>query len=548
MDLDLPFTPAVKRLITVCALLALALTGFADVALLSMAPDPWHPATNWLPVLVTGPLLILAVGDTRFSPPLLPRIWMVVAMSLTLSGICVAVPQTGSSVGALEIAGLLGLLLRTAARTARPKAAAASAAALSVTVLVLPFRTGSWPSIVAGVYMLTVILAIVITLGCAIRAMEARRRRAITDVRQAERLALARDLHDLIAHHMTGIIVQAHAATAVYPTAPDKVEPILRNIAQAGTETLESMRRLVRVLREDNHTAVRPGDLLSELAELTASYSTPAAMRPRARHCAPRSHRGRAHRPHQPRSGDLRLPRGPGSTHQCAQARPRRPGRHPPRRRQHLAAARHHRHRRTPPHRCTGRRPGRLRPHRPARTGRSARRNPSHRPSAQRRVGSESHLPTACPVRGSGPCRAHRLPARSLTGQLIRPSRTAPCSHAHAAISTRLRASTLAWIRPRYVLTVDNDRNSSSQISWLVRPTAISRTMSNSRTLSPNASTPAGCRTRLGLLQPLQQPHRHRRGHQRIPRAAARTASTSKAGVASFSRNPHAPLRRAVRT
>ncbi|MFJ4855009.1 MULTISPECIES: sensor histidine kinase [unclassified Streptomyces] len=277
MDLDLPFTPAVKRLITVCALLALALTGFADVALLSMAPDPWHPATNWLPVLVTGPLLILAVGDTRFSPPLLPRIWMAVAMSLTLSGICVAVPQTGSSVGALETAGLLGLLLRTAARTARPKAAAASAAALSLTVLVVPFRTGSWSSIVAGVYVLTVIVAIVITLGCAIRAMEARRRRAITDVRQAERLALARDLHDLIAHHMTGIIVQAHAATAVYPTAPEKVEPILRNIAQAGTETLESMRRLVRVLREDNHTAVRPGDLLSELAELTAGYSTPAA-------------------------------------------------------------------------------------------------------------------------------------------------------------------------------------------------------------------------------------------------------------------------------
>ncbi|OKK15485.1 hypothetical protein AMK09_25450 [Streptomyces sp. CB02488] len=277
MDLHLPFTPAVKRLITVCALLALALTGFADIALLSMSPDPWRPATNWLPVLVTGPLLILSVGDTRFSPPLLPRIWMAVAISLTLSGICVAVPQNGSSVGALETAGLLGLLLRTAARTARPKAAAASAVALSLTVLVVPFRTGSWSSIVAGVYVLTVIVAIVITLGCAIRAMEARRRRAITDVRQAERLALARDLHDLIAHHMTGIIVQAHAATAVHPTAPDKVEPILRNIAQAGTETLESMRRLVRVLREDNHTAVRPGDLLSELAELTASYSTPAA-------------------------------------------------------------------------------------------------------------------------------------------------------------------------------------------------------------------------------------------------------------------------------
>ncbi|MGP3751123.1 Signal transduction histidine kinase [Streptomyces sp. LamerLS-316] len=277
MDLRLPFTPAVKRLITGSALLALALTWFADIALLTMAPDPWHPATNWLPVLVTGPLTILAVGETRFSPPLLPRIAAMVAMSLALSGICIAVPQTGSSWGALETAGLLGLLLRTAARTPRPATAAASAAALSLTVLVLPARTGSWSNIVAGDYVLTVVLAIVITLGCAIRAMEARRRRAVTDVRQAERLALARDLHDLIAHHMTGIIVQAHAATAIYPTAPDKVEPILRNIAQAGTETLESMRRLVRVLREDNHTAVRPGDLLSELAELTANYSTPAA-------------------------------------------------------------------------------------------------------------------------------------------------------------------------------------------------------------------------------------------------------------------------------
>ncbi|MFC9624153.1 sensor histidine kinase [Streptomyces sp. NPDC056930] len=277
MDWHLPFTPAVKRLITVCGLLAFALTWLADIVLLTRSPDPFHPATNWLPILVTGPVATLAALETRFSPPLLRRIWVIVVMSLTLSCVSIAAPQHGSSWGALESAGLVVLVIRTTAQTPRTATAAASAAALSFAVLALPVRRGSWSAIVAGGYVLTVALAAAITLGCAIRALEARRRRAITDVRQAERLALARDLHDLIAHHMTGIIVQAHAATAVYPTAPDKVEPILRNIAQAGTETLESMRRLVRVLREDNHTALRPGDLLSELSELTASHSASAA-------------------------------------------------------------------------------------------------------------------------------------------------------------------------------------------------------------------------------------------------------------------------------
>ncbi|MFI6725692.1 histidine kinase [Streptomyces sp. R-74717] len=282
MDWHLPFTPAVKRLITVCGLLAFALTWLADIALLTRSPDPFHPTTNWLPVLVTGPVATLAAMETRFSPPLPRRVWVIVVMSLTLSCVSIAVPQHGSSFGGLESAGLVVLVIRTTAQTPRTATAAASAAALSFAVLALPVRRGSWSAIVAGGYVLTVALAIAITIGCALRALEARRRRAIADVRQAERMALARDLHDLIAHHMTGIIVQAHAATAIYPTAPDKVEPILQNIAQAGTETLESMRRLVRVLREDNHTALRPGDLLSELSELTASHSAAADASPSA--------------------------------------------------------------------------------------------------------------------------------------------------------------------------------------------------------------------------------------------------------------------------
>ncbi|MFB7493705.1 sensor histidine kinase [Streptomyces sp. NPDC056161] len=127
------------------------------------------------------------------------------------------------------------------------------------------------------------VLAVCIAAGCAAHALEVRRERAVHDVRQAERLALARDLHDLIAHHMTGIIVQANAALTIRATAPEKVDPILRTISRSGTETLESMRRLVRVLREDNHAALRPGDLLTELADLVSAHSadgddTPARL------------------------------------------------------------------------------------------------------------------------------------------------------------------------------------------------------------------------------------------------------------------------------
>lgn len=277
MDWHLPFTPAVRRLITTFSLLAFALTWVADLALLSFAPDAFSPATNWLPVLVTGPLAMLAVAETRRSPPMRWRISGVVAMSLTLTGVCFVFSPTQSSVGALEAAALIALVIRTIAQAPSTRTAAVSTAALGVAALLLPLRMRSWEVFVPGGYVLTVALTIGITLGCAIRALEARRRRNIADVRQAERLALARDLHDLIAHHMTGIIVQAHAATAIYATAPDKVEPILRNIARSGTETLESMRRLVRVLREEGHVPQRPGDLLSELAELTATHSASAA-------------------------------------------------------------------------------------------------------------------------------------------------------------------------------------------------------------------------------------------------------------------------------
>ncbi|MGI3224267.1 sensor histidine kinase [Streptomyces sp. GTA36] len=275
MDWDVRFTPAVKRLIVGAVLLAFALTWVADLAVLSMSPDPWHPATNWLPSLVTGPTCVLVLAAPRRSS--LPvRVSLMIALSLTVTGWCLITPQQHSSLGVLECAALLFMLIRVVGQVPRTLTAALCATGLGLAVLLTALRPRTADALVAGGYILTVIVAVCIALGCVIRAGEFRRRRAIQDVRQAERLALARDLHDLIAHHMTGIIVQANAAATIHATSPEKVEPMLRAIARSGTETLDSMRRLVRVLREDNHTALRPGDLLSELAQFVSTYCATA--------------------------------------------------------------------------------------------------------------------------------------------------------------------------------------------------------------------------------------------------------------------------------
>jgi signal transduction histidine kinase len=216
-------------------------------------------------------------------PSLTIRSVSVAVMSIALSCACLIVPQPASNWGILETFALLFLIVRVLAETQPVRTVAWTVAALVVSVLMLPLRDRMLSTFVGGGYVLTVALAMCVIIGCSIRALEARRLRAVKDVRHAERLALARDLHDLIAHHMTGIIVQAEAARTVHATAPEKVEPALEAISRSGSETLESMRRLVRVLREDNHQALRPTDLLSELGELIADFSRRQPGAPTAR-------------------------------------------------------------------------------------------------------------------------------------------------------------------------------------------------------------------------------------------------------------------------
>ncbi|MEW9553625.1 sensor histidine kinase [Nonomuraea sp. NPDC050783] len=109
--------------------------------------------------------------------------------------------------------------------------------------------------------------------GGYLRFQQERRTEAVHSVRRAERLELARELHDLVAHHITGIVVQAQAARTVAEARPEAVLPALDAIAAAGSEALTSMRRMVTVLRTEEEAARRPGTTLADLRMLTDRFS-----------------------------------------------------------------------------------------------------------------------------------------------------------------------------------------------------------------------------------------------------------------------------------
>jgi signal transduction histidine kinase len=95
-----------------------------------------------------------------------------------------------------------------------------------------------------------------------------RARRAVTE----ERLRLARELHDVVAHHMSVVSVQAGLGRYVFATDPPTAHAALDTIARTSAEALEEMRRLLTVLRvgppDGSGPAHDPAPGLDRLGEL----------------------------------------------------------------------------------------------------------------------------------------------------------------------------------------------------------------------------------------------------------------------------------------
>ncbi|HJY69269.1 MAG TPA: sensor histidine kinase [Streptosporangiaceae bacterium] len=98
------------------------------------------------------------------------------------------------------------------------------------------------------------------------------RDRAEQDARRQvdeERLRIARELHDVVAHTMATINVQAGVAAHVLPTQPEAVAEALQAIKTASKEGLRELRAILNVLRQaDDTDSVQPAPGLAQLDAL----------------------------------------------------------------------------------------------------------------------------------------------------------------------------------------------------------------------------------------------------------------------------------------
>jgi signal transduction histidine kinase len=84
-----------------------------------------------------------------------------------------------------------------------------------------------------------------------------------------EQARIARELHDVLAHNVSVMVVQAAAAQDVFDSRPARAREALRSIEQTGRSALQELRRLLGAVRaEDTELAPQPGlSLLPKLVE-----------------------------------------------------------------------------------------------------------------------------------------------------------------------------------------------------------------------------------------------------------------------------------------
>ncbi|TWJ21184.1 signal transduction histidine kinase [Micromonospora endolithica] len=213
----------------------------------------------WLPVHRLGsrwlPLAALVLACASLA---------VTAATLLLFG---GAQLFSGSWGLAESAGLIGAVF-VVARWGAPRLAPWAAVAAGLAVAAMPLRVGAENLLVIFGLLQVLAAAGAAGVGLYLRIMAAGRERAIALVRAEQRAEFARDLHDFIAHHVTGIVVQAQGARFVAAQDPQRVIVALEQIERAGAETMASMRRMVGILRNPDAPPDAPLAPLAGVTEL----------------------------------------------------------------------------------------------------------------------------------------------------------------------------------------------------------------------------------------------------------------------------------------
>ncbi len=233
--------------------------------------------TPQLAIADAAVLVITAALMRRRQAPV--TVAVVVSVSLALSGWAWTLTQPLARsaddllvIGLADLIALFSVAVHRSVRTAL--ATAGSMLGIeAVGIAVIDGLNSGYPAnvgFIAGLYIVLLTLGRIRNRWHADRAEAARLLAAAQqthrDAADAERGRLARELHDVTAHHLTSIVVNASAAQFIGEQRPELRAEALDFAAKTGWDTLAALRRLVAILPVDSGSEATTVPTLSELA------------------------------------------------------------------------------------------------------------------------------------------------------------------------------------------------------------------------------------------------------------------------------------------
>ena len=251
----------------------LGILGMSDP--FGVKPSPW--------------LLALATAAAVAGSAVLRR-WPLPAVGLLLVGSVAAAlgvhSPTIHTAHYLAIDIALGVIVASRSRPTSIAALTAMLAALPG-YSILRIHLGYPPDLMDGWYLYAATAAVAWLAGNSVRLArtyaEESRARAAAEAAAAERLRISRELHDIVAHSIGVIALQAGAAARVIDTQPHRAREALREVETASRETLAGLRRMLSTARpsgpgQEPGAPREPAPGLADIARLAAE-TTVAGVR-----------------------------------------------------------------------------------------------------------------------------------------------------------------------------------------------------------------------------------------------------------------------------
>lgn len=239
------------------------------LAVVAVVEGILRPGLAWRPVVVVLALALVPALLWRRSHPLAAALvgWGVAGLLSVLQ----LVVHDGD-LGLYAMMAVL-VLLYSLVRWGSGREMVLGTAFVTVVVALGTYvSSAGWVDVFGG----TVLLLLFVALAAVFRYRADLWHRRQREIRNQERVALARELHDTVAHHVSAIAVQAQAGGVVAGTQPEKAAEVLAAIESEASRTLAEMRSMVQVLREEEVVAYSPPLGVADLPALARTAATPA--------------------------------------------------------------------------------------------------------------------------------------------------------------------------------------------------------------------------------------------------------------------------------